>query len=185
MMESRETRTDEALLQAALVDDEAFAEFYRRYDRAVAGFFVRAVGRGDVAADLTAEVFAEALGASERFDPTLGTGSAWLFGIARNLLGRSRDRGRVEDRARRRLGMGVLAIDDELIERVEAAGSDHSALELLAQLPPDQRTALRARIVDERGYGEIAHELQCSESVVRKRVSRGLATLRARLKEQA
>ena len=36
-------------------------------------------------------------------------------------------------------------------------------------------------MVDERGYGEIAAELQCSESVVRQRVSRGLAALRTRL----
>jgi len=46
-------------------------------------------------------------------------------------------------------------------------------------LPEDQLGALRARIVDERDYSEIAKDLRCSEAVVRKRVSRALQTLRA------
>ncbi len=176
-------RTDEQLVQAAHADEEAFAAFYARFERPVAAFFARAVGRGDVAADLTAEVFAEALGSAPRFDPALGTAAAWLFGIARNVLARSRERGRVEDRARRRLGMPVLALDDEAIAQIEATAADGRALALLGELPADQRDAVRARVVDERDYGEIAAELRCSESVVRKRVSRGLAVLRARLSE--
>jgi RNA polymerase sigma-70 factor (ECF subfamily) len=37
--------------------------------------------------------------------------------------------------------------------------------------------------VDERPYDEIAAELRCSESVVRKRVSRGVQSIRAKLRE--
>jgi RNA polymerase sigma factor (sigma-70 family) len=158
----------------------AFGEFYRRWERPVAGFFVRAVGSGEVAADLTAEAFAEALSSAGRFDPARGEAAGWLFGIARHLLARCRERGRVENQARVRLGMPALALDDELIARIEAAGEDR-ALSLLAALPEDQRSALQARVLDEREYDEIAAELQCSESVVRKRVSRGLAALRTRL----
>src|SRR5271166_1314034 len=87
--------SDEQLLAAAVDDEEAFAVFYGRFERPVVGFFFRAVGRGDLAADLTAEVFAAALESLERFDPELGDAGAWLFGIARNLLARSRQRGRV------------------------------------------------------------------------------------------
>lgn len=176
-----DTRSDEALLSSALEDDAAFAEFYARYERPVAAFFVRAVGSGEIAADLTAEVFAQALSSVERFDPRLGTAAGWLFGIARNLLARSRERGRVENRARRDLGMPPLTLDDEVIERIEAAGS--GALELMKALPADQRDAVSARVVNERGYAEIAREMECSESVARKRVSRALAALRGLLKE--
>lgn len=174
-------RSDEELLVLALRDEAAFAEFYARYERPVAAFFVRAVGSGEVAADLTAEVFAQALSSVERFDPSLGSADGWLFGIARNLLARSRERGRVENRARKALGMPVLTLDEEVIDRIEAVGS--GALELLKGLPADQRDALTARVVGEHSYAEIAQELRCSESVARKRVSRALATLRARLKE--
>jgi DNA-directed RNA polymerase specialized sigma24 family protein len=52
---------------------------------------------------------------------------------------------------------------------------------LLATLPPEQHEALVARVVHEREYGEIADRLRCSELVVRKRVSRALSALRARL----
>lgn len=52
----------------------------------MAAFFVRATGSGELAADLTAEGFAQALASVERFDPALGTAAAWLFGIARNVL---------------------------------------------------------------------------------------------------
>ncbi|HLI59465.1 MAG TPA: sigma-70 family RNA polymerase sigma factor [Solirubrobacteraceae bacterium] len=179
-MADRRNESDEALLACTPADAEAFAEFYRRWERPVAAFFMRAVGRGEVAADLTAEAFAEALASAQRFDPDRGRAPAWLFGIARHLLARSREQGRVEDRARARLGMPPLAIDDELIARVEAAGDD-ATLRLLDDLPDDQERALRARVLQERGYEEIAADLQCSESVVRKRVSRGLAALRTKL----
>ena len=53
----------------------------------------------------------------------------------------------------------------------------------LDALPADQREAVRARILDERDYVDIARSTQTSEAVVRKRVSRGLAGLRARMKE--
>ena len=46
-------------------------------------------------------------------------------------------------------------------------------------LPPAQRDAVRERVLDERDYEEIAERLECSSQVVRKRVSRGLAALRA------
>jgi RNA polymerase sigma-70 factor (ECF subfamily) len=51
----------------------------------------------------------------------------------------------------------------------------------LADLPAGERAAVSARVIEERDYGEIARSLGCSEMVVRKRVSRGLARLRAGL----
>jgi RNA polymerase sigma-70 factor (ECF subfamily) len=51
----------------------------------------------------------------------------------------------------------------------------------MEQLPEEQRVAVRGRVLDERGYAELAAELSCSQSVVRQRVSRGLRTIRRRL----
>jgi RNA polymerase sigma-70 factor (ECF subfamily) len=48
----------------------------------------------------------------------------------------------------------------------------------LSDLPADQREAVRRRVLDEADYPTIASELECSEAVVRQRVSRGLAALR-------
>ena len=114
-----------------------------------------------------------------------GNARAWLFGIARHELADLWDRGRVENRARARLGIEPLVLSDEAIERIDELGRDDAGavLELLEELPEDQRVAVRGRVVDERGYEDLATSLSCSPSVVRQRVSRGLRSLRDRLKE--
>jgi RNA polymerase sigma-70 factor (ECF subfamily) len=57
------------------------------------------------------------------------------------------------------------------------------ALGLLAELPREQRSLVTARVIEERSYDDIAGEQKLSQSAVRKRVSRGLASLRTRLQE--
>ena len=89
-------------------------------------------------------------------------------------------RGQAEDSARRALGMAPIRLTDEGIERIEALAGG-VALEVLEDLPADQREAVRARVVDERPYEEIAAELHCSPSVVRKRVSRGVQAIRSEM----
>jgi RNA polymerase sigma factor (sigma-70 family) len=178
---------DAELLAAAVRGDaDAFAAFYRRHLPAVVGFALRATGDPEVAADLTGEVFAAALEASPRYRPERPTAGPWLMGIANNKLRESRRRGRVEDATRRRLQISPLSlVDDDLVRVEELAAQDTStAIDALSRLPVGEREAVRARVIDERGYPEIAAELECSESVVRQRVSRGLARVRARLSER-
>jgi RNA polymerase sigma factor (sigma-70 family) len=171
-------RSDEDLL---LGDPEAFAAFYRRYAVEVSAFFLRRTGDAEQVADLTAETFAAALQGRHRFDPERGTAVAWLYGIARHLLARALEKGRVETRARRRLGIPRLALDDEALERVEAAGGGADLKVVLSELPADERAAVEARIVSERDYADIARDTATTEQAVRKRVSRGLARMRGRL----
>jgi RNA polymerase sigma factor (sigma-70 family) len=178
--------SDGELLAASRSEPDAFAAFYDRYERSVVGYFVRRTGDPEIAADLTAEVFAAALGASSRYRPQTPSSAGWLFAIAHNKLINSLRRGRVEANARRRLGIREpIEFAAEELEQVEsAAGENGWVIELLERLPELQREAIRARIVDERPYPEIAGELQTSELVVRQRVSRGLAKLRNALEEQ-
>jgi RNA polymerase sigma factor (sigma-70 family) len=169
---------DEELLTATPTTPAAFAVFYRRHEAAVLGYFMRRSGNAEVAADLAAETFAAALLGARRYRRERGEAVAWLYGIARHRLMRSIEQGQVEDRARRKLALPRLEIDDELIERIERLGAEDRALELLAKLPPDQAQAVRARVLDQRSYKDIAASVQTSEAVIRKRVSRGLLTLR-------
>jgi RNA polymerase sigma factor (sigma-70 family) len=170
---------DEALLAAR--DAASFDVFYRRHVENVLAFFSRRTRDAELAADLTAETFAAALAGRRRFRPEAGAGSAWLFGIAMNKLADAQRRGYAERRACRRLGMERLALDDEDIARIDALGDSVSANALLEMLRPDQRRAVRAHVVDERTYAEIAAQQRVSEAVVRKRVSRGLAAVRERM----
>jgi RNA polymerase sigma-70 factor (ECF subfamily) len=180
-----ESQSDDRVLAAAAVDPAAFSAFYRRYEGPMLAYFLRRTGDPELAADLTAEVFAAALAACRRYRPGRAPASAWLFGIAQHKLAKSRRYGVVEDRARRRLGMSPISLDDEDLERIDAlAGSQDSVLRLLEDLPPEQRDAVRARVLEDRPYEEIAHQLRCSPAVARKRVSRGLARLRDQLGEE-
>ena len=104
----------------------------------------------------------------------------WLYGIAWNKLHDCQRRGRADDSTRRALGMAPIVVTDAGLERIEAL-TGGEALQLLEALPAEQREAVRARVIEQRGYGEIAAELRCSESVVRKRASRGVRAIRARM----
>jgi RNA polymerase sigma factor (sigma-70 family) len=173
---------DETLLASARGEPAAFGAFYRRHEDRMLSWFLARVGDPEVAADLTAETFAAALASAHRFKPRREPAVAWLFGIAGNTLAMSRRRGRVEARARQRLGMAPLELTDEAIERI--AELDHVALTLVEHLPADQQEAVRARVIDERDYADIARDMRCSEAVVRKRVSRGLRNLRTHMEER-
>jgi RNA polymerase sigma factor (sigma-70 family) len=137
----------------------------------------------EVTADIAAEVFAAVIVAAGRYQPETETAAPWVIGIARNVLGASRRQGLVEDRARRRLGLEPIELDNSDLDETEAIAERGGAgvVELVESLPSDERHAVKARIVDERSYREIASELRCSELVVRKRVSRGLGRVRKRL----
>ena len=175
--------SDSDLLQLSGSSDEAFAVFYRRYERLVAGGLVRRTGRPDLAADLTAEVFAAAYLAAQRFREGPEPAGAWLLGIARNKLRRSlRDR-RAETSALRRLGVQRIELTDESLAALEEL-RECGALDLLEDLPPEQREAVRARVIDELGYDELASSARVSPAAARKRVSRGLAAVRRRFEQE-
>lgn len=174
--------TDEQLLSAADDDPDAFSAFYRRHAPGLLAWATRRVRDREQAADLVAEVFAAALEGCHRFDPSRGTATAWLYGIARHQAARLAERGTVERSARRRLRIARPELDDDELERVVAAASvPFGIASALDGLPPEQRAAVEARVVDELGYDEIARRAATSEAAVRQRVSRGLGALRRRL----
>jgi RNA polymerase sigma factor (sigma-70 family) len=179
--------TDAELLSLARSEPEAFGVFYRRHERMVFGYFMRQTREVETSADLVAETFAAALGAKRPFRDGPEPAAAWLIGIAHHKLLSSWRRSQVESRARRKLGMAPIEVCDASLERAEAIADDElfPMQELLRTLPDDQREAITARVLDEREYDEISRSLRCSEAVVRKRVSRGLGSLRRQLQRGA
>ncbi len=149
-----------------------FDALYREQAAAVAGYFLRRVREPELAADLTAETFAAALAGVRRYDPARGEPVEWLFGIARHQLAAFHRRGRVDDRARRRLRLERLEPTDAALARLEAEA-------LLAGV--QDADLVHARVVDERPYAELASAAGVSEPAVRQRISRALRRLRKEL----
>jgi RNA polymerase sigma factor (sigma-70 family) len=175
-------RSDEDLLSAR--DAASFAAFYARHADTLLGFFQRRTLDPEMAADLVSETFAAALAGRRRYRADKGAAGAWLFGIAGRKLADAQRKGYAERRMCKRLGLERLELTDADIERIESLG-EAIAPALLEELAPVQRDAIVAHVIDERPYGEIAMELHTSEAVVRKRVSRGLATARERMRRRA
>jgi RNA polymerase sigma factor (sigma-70 family) len=176
--------TDTELLFRARRDPDAFCAFYDRHARQLHGWLCRETGDVDAATDLTAETFAQALQSLWRFrGEGEDAGAAWLYGIARRLLWRFRQRGYLETRARRRLGMSTDGYQDESLqevdERLSAGPLAAAARRLLEDLPAEQQRAVQLRVIDGLPYPSVARELGCSEQAARLRVSRAMRRLRA------
>src|SRR3954454_3078251 len=145
--------TDEDLLLSGAPED--LGHFYDRYVRSLLAYFPRRTRDPEPAADLTAETFAAALAARGRFEARAVPASVWLFSIAHHKLTDFHRRGSAEDRMRRRLGIERVLVGADDAQMIRLLG-DEVAMELVRELPADQRDAVRAHVLDDRDYRDIA-----------------------------
>jgi RNA polymerase sigma-70 factor (ECF subfamily) len=168
--------TDERLLiEAAQRDPRRFSELYEGNFERVFAFVMRRVRDRDIAEDITAEVFHQALAKLPQFEWRGVPFSAWLMRIAANAI---TDRWQKTNR------------ETELPpEELEDAGADGEIerramlFELVDGLPEDQRLVVVKRFVEQRTIREIASELGRSEGAVKQLQFRALQSLRERMKE--
>ena len=169
------------------LDQDAIARLYRSHAPVLLRFIASRTLQADVAIELVAETFAQAVAHRDQFRGESDEEAlAWLFGIARHELSAYFRRGAVDRRALRTLGLEVPALTDDDYERVEELADLRSRrgelAACLADLPAAQREALGLRVVEERSYREIAQRLGITEETARARVSRALLAL-SRLRE--
>ena len=150
-----------------VMDRDDVLRLYDQEAGRLRGWLRKQTGDDEVALDLTAETFAQALVSMRR--QRGGDETAWLYGIARNLLFQYRRRSRVEDAARRRLGMpdrdwSDYEVDDRVVE--------------LDALPEHERAALELHVVGELPYDAVARQLNITPGTARMRVHRALRRLR-------
>jgi len=155
---------------------ESFDVFYRRHYLPVLKFIVsRGVADTATALDFAAETFATAYLKRATFRPDSGPARGWLFAIARNKIIDARRRERLEWAACHRLGIQRRGYTDSALEDAEAM---IVATQILDGLPPLERDAVMARVLDDRAYADIAADTEVAQGTVRARVSDGLARLR-------
>lgn len=181
-----ERASDEELLRHHLRsrESDAYAVFYRRYERAVAAFHLRRVGTYELVPDLTAETFLAALAGCSGFSAR-GEGSAarWLFGIAHNVLATGARRAASEAEKQQALSAVERHLTTEQRDELTLLELDDSVETALATIPLAQRNAVRGFVLHGFSYSELAQGAGTSETVIRKRVSRGLGALRRQLEE--
>ena len=177
-----ESLTDEELLEASATQPECFVSFYDRHAPGLLAFFARRTYDSQVAADLTAETFAQAFAGRARFrNPGPGAALAWLYTIGRRQLGRFVRRQRVERRWRESLGFESFTVAPDAIERAEELIDLEAVREQVAgalgRLNPELREAVTLRVIEGKPYADAARLAGCSEALLRQRVSRALKVL--------
>jgi RNA polymerase sigma factor (sigma-70 family) len=176
------------LLAQARDDIEVFSAFYdEHYDRLLA-FLVRRVFDPEVAIDLVSETFAKALERRRQFrGEATEQEQAWLFAIARTELSHYWRSGQTERTAMARYAIMTPTLSPEETDRIEELAGlsalDGRLTNALLELPLDQRRALELRVVEERSYAEVAELLGIAETAARARVSRGLRSLAAAMRD--
>lgn len=169
-------------LRLAIDDPCAFNDVYGALAHAVLVFFTRRTFDVEAARDLTAETFAEAFASRKGFrGSTDAEARGWIFAIAHHQFVHYTRRGVARRRAIERLGLCVPELGEDDYDRiVELAGLEQLRGQVavaFGTLPVKQREALRLRVLDQRGYREVATILGVSEQTARARVSRALRAL--------
>jgi RNA polymerase sigma-70 factor (ECF subfamily) len=171
-------------LQRIAHDPATFEAFYRDHVEGVQRFVARRVADPHLAADLTAEVFVAAIDAAPTYRPDVGPPSAWLFGIARNVVSAEHRRAGRERRANARIeGRRLLEPDDvaRMQERIDAEARGRELYAALADLPDGERAVFELTALDGLTPGEAAAVLGIRPVTARVRLHRARASLRGQL----
>jgi RNA polymerase sigma-70 factor (ECF subfamily) len=159
-------------------DGAAWEEIVQTYSRRVYNLAYRFTSRSDAAEDLTQEVFVRVYRSLEQYDAKQGDLQNWLMRLARNLV--------IDDyRRRQRAPQDTQAEDIEghtyhlraggntpqrEMERQELGEQVQAAID---KLPPDLRTCVILRDIEELSYQEIVDHLKIPEGTVKSRINRG------------
>ena len=174
---------DEQLLKMMRAgDEEAFTTLYRRHQGSVYRFVRAMTGSAPLAEDVTQEVFLALIRASRGYNPSRGSLSAYLLGVARHHARRllKRDRAYVStsevpggDEGRDQ----VTVSPEDPYSTVSRLETVHLVQQAMLTLPPHYREAVVLCDLNEVNYQEAAAVLGCSVGTVRSRLHRGRALL--------
>ncbi|MGA2530413.1 MAG: RNA polymerase sigma factor [Acidimicrobiales bacterium] len=145
----------------------------------VFAFFARRVGT-ELARDLTAETFKEAIAKVSHYDSGRGTEIAWLFAIAHHVLShhrrseRRRLRAYVAFAGESEVALGGADDGDDRLDEATIA----RVARTLRRLPNAQRDAFVLVAIDGVSYADASLILGVPDGTVRSRVSRARARLR-------
>lgn len=174
------TRDVETLIQAMATGEEAaFSELWEVFGGQVAGLATNFLGSSADGDDVAQDAFLKIWKQAPTFDPSKGTGRAWVFAIARNT---ARDALR---RQRVRWAVGVEDLPSEPPDDAPSVVTDIAAREklrdvraILLDLPDQQRMAVLLASIGGLETPEIAEILGRSRGAVEQLIVRARKNLR-------
>lgn len=160
-------------------DRDAFTELYRRFGRPVLAMAQRQLGDTGRAEEAAQETFAAVWRSARSYRPERGSGSAWLYAVARHaIIDRARQRrepvAELPDEASAEAG------PEEQAEVAWLAWRVHAALE---RLPERERVVLELAYWSGLSQSEIASYLDVPLGTVKTRTRTGLSRLSGMLEE--
>lgn len=177
-----EPRASDADLLVRIGDGDraAFEELYRRFARPVLGLALRLLGDHGRAEDAAQDTFAAVWRSARSFRPERGSGSAWLFAVARHAI---------IDRARQRTELTVAEPIEEATaeagpaEAAEAAWVSWRVHAAVERLPERERVVLELAYWSGLSQREVASYLDVPLGTVKTRTRAGLARLATLIEE--
>lgn len=161
-----------------------FAPLYDRYVERIYRYVYRRVSDHDVAEDLTAQTFQQAMGALQSYEWRGVPFSAWLYRIAGNLIIRYRQTSGREVTMEyvERLIDQRGSFDDPLESIIQQSSSEllHRAVQ---RLSPDQQRALMLKYARGLKNQEVGLLMNRTEGGVKQLVHRAIIALRKSLRE--
>lgn len=163
-------------------DQSAFAVVYECYQGRIFRFALHMTGNRTIAEEITQEVFMLLIRKPTAYDPSKGSLSAYMFGVARNLARRTKGKEAAE-------ALVNNCNELELVETPEAGVdevlSGTESLELLRKallgLPETYREAVVLCDLEEMSYEQASRIMDCPPGTVASRLHRAHAMLRAKL----
>ena len=179
--------TDNELLAAMLLgDEEALATLYRRRQGGIYRFALQMSGSTSLSEDVTQEVFMILMRAGGSYDETRGSLSAFLFGVARNLvrqrLGREQFYVSMHDEDGERMTGEEFQSGDSPLDELSRGEAIESVRRAVLSLPARYREVVVLCELQEMSYAEAASALDCAIGTVRSRLHRARAMLIARMR---
>jgi RNA polymerase sigma factor (sigma-70 family) len=184
--QSARSSADVHLRGRALDGDDVFGELFDQHFDQIHRYLARRAG-SDLADDLAAETFVQAIACRERFDPEAGSPVGWLFGIAANLLRRHWRNASREQVAHARIASlepsdaGSDAVVTSLIDRLAAEQVCDRLIHVLRSMPPGELEVLLLFAWEDLSYADMASALDIPVGTVRSRLHRARARLRDHL----
>jgi RNA polymerase sigma factor (sigma-70 family) len=165
-------------------DQAVLALFYREHVEVVERFVARRVADPHLAADLTADAFLAAIDAAASYDPRRGTPTAWLYGIARNIVS-SAHRRAARERSAQALVRGRSLLDEDdiirLQERIDAEARSREIYAALDALPSGDRAVFELVALDGLSPREAAAAVGISAVSGRVRLHRARVAMRKQI----